>query len=115
MAIIDMDYAMGNGVVSSIEADTQNLLGSITTQGGSFSTSEPCIMIGVLTLTAIAQPPRVYVNGEEVWNLYSEGSLNQNQSRIGGTSYNHGFYIPPNSTVTTDSVGAYDLKFYKLI
>lgn len=101
----------GGGGSNSITADTSNLLGSINTEGGSYITTEDCVLIGA-TIGNGSQTPVIYIDGNTLLTADSSTYMRY----IGNATLGVGFAIPKGHTITTRSGGGftYNLNFYGL-
>ena len=100
----------------SLIADMDNLLGSITTKGGSFTATQDCIMIGTASGSYAAF---VYIDGTTSDDYIIQPTAGSGQSRsaiVGNENKGIGMAIPKGSVITTRSdYGSYDLKFYGIL
>lgn len=110
-----IEASSGSGGGSSFRADMNNLLGSITTRGGSFTATQDCIMIGQASGQVAAY---VYIDGTSASNYLIQPTAGSGTSRtaiVGNETYGIGVAIPKGSVISTRSDGgSYNLKFYGL-
>lgn len=104
----------GGGSNVSYVPDTNNLIHSITTAGGSWTATEDCVMVG--TATAVGGwATQIYLNTstEANANNFFAGP-NSGTIYIGDNSTTQmGVFIAKGTKVLTRSYGTYNLSFYK--
>lgn len=100
----------GGGYTPSIIPDTNNLLGSITTVGGSYTATEDCVMMIRGMKATSATEAYITINGKafiRIFNASSDGMyMPQND---------YGIFIPKDTVVgTKNGTGnSYNIEFYK--
>lgn len=101
------------GGSGGITANLNDLLGSITTEGGSYTTTQDCIMIGS-TKGNGSQTPILYIDGTS--NILYQGD---SSTYTRGFGYNDiGIAIPSGHTISTrvgtDGAFTYNINFYSI-
>ena len=118
----------GGNFFGSCQIDTSKLLGSITTEGGSYTTTQDCGM--VCKMSTLGYQAFVCMNGDTSKQLISsntsQGGISAN-AKIGFDNNDnldgYAMFIPKGTTLTTREhtwaagtySNTYDVRFYKLI
>ena len=123
MPYVEMNSGSGGGGSYSpvVAIDTNNLLGSISSRGGSYTATEDCGMYGSIYTTSGSNTTlrgTVYCNGKTLFDfkINSNATPINNSFTIGNSA--NGMFIPKGSTIslsfTSGNVGTINIGFYKL-
>ena len=101
---------------ASIEPNTNNLLGQITTVNGSYTATEDCIMCGMIKNSGGDKGAQININGYPALIAYhaSTGNACAYVGNVTVANSKVGMYIPRGSVVTSSNIGTYSIKFYSI-